>query len=83
MSNIYLNVKYLLQLTQISLNFKTSCFKCVVCYIIFERKNNALKSKSTYFLLNKNINFHKSDMELKKENPKQSFRETNLVFQLI
>ena len=42
-----------------------------------------LKSKSPSILLNKNINFNKSETELKMENPTHSFRETNLVLQLI
>ena len=43
-----------------------------------------LKSKSPYFLLNKNINFSKNKTESKMGNPTQIFREvTNLVLQLI
>ena len=48
----------------------------------FER-NYVLKSKSPCILLNKNINFNKNDMELKLENPTHSFRENDLVLQLI
>ena len=33
--------------------------------------------------MGKNINFNKNKMELKMEDPIQSFRETNLVLQLI
>ena len=41
-------------------------------------------SKSPYILLNKNINFNKNETpQMKTENPTNSFRETNLVFQLI
>ena len=35
------------------------------------------------FFLNENINFNKNGTESKKENPARSFRETNLVLQLI
>ena len=83
-----------LQLTQISLNFKTSCFnlkisgmgaKLCVAFLLFyfERNYDVLKSKSPCILLNKNINFNKNEMESKMENPTHSFRETNLVLQLI
>ena len=34
-------------------------------------------------ILNKNINFNKNETESKMENPRHSFRETNLVLQLI
>ena len=37
----------------------------------------------SFFLLNKNINFNKNETESKIENPTHSFRETNLVLQLI
>ena len=52
-------------------------------YFNFERNYEVLKSKSPCILLNKNINLNKSEMESKMENPRQSFRETNLVLQLI
>ena len=52
-------------------------------YFNFERNYDVLKSKSPYILLNKNINFNKNETESKMENPKHSFRETNLVLQLI
>ena len=44
---------------------------------------DVLKSKSLCILSNKNINFDKNETELKMENPKHSFRDTNLVLQLI
>ena len=74
-----------LQLTQISLNFKTFCnlkirglgANLCVFYFNFERKYDVLKSKSPCILLNKNINFNWNVTESKIENP----RETNLVFQ--
>ena len=48
------------------------------------KKENVLMSKSPYILLNKNINFNKNEtLQMKTENPANSFRETNLVFQLI
>ena len=49
------------------------------CYFNFE----VLKSKSLCILLNKNINFGKNKTESKMENPTQSFREMNIVLQLI
>ena len=36
---------------------------------IFERNQNVLKSNRTFILLNKNINFNKSKMKLKIQNP--------------
>ena len=52
-------------------------------YFNFERNYDVLKSKSPCILLNKNISFNKNETELKMENPAHSFRETNLVLQLI
>ena len=52
-------------------------------YFNFERKYDVFKSKCPCILLKHNINFDKNDIESKEENPKQSFRETNLVLQLI
>ena len=83
-----------LQLTQISLNFKTSCCNlkirrlepklCVVFYYFnFEKSYDVLKSKSSCILLNKNININKNGPESNMENPTHSFGETNLVLQLI
>ena len=78
-----------LQLMQISLNFQTSCCNikarrlgAKLCghfyYFYFERSYDVLKSKSPYFLLNKNINFNKNEAESKMENPTHSFRELNV-----
>ena len=39
--------------------------------------------KRPCILLNKNINFNKNETESKMENPTHSFRETDLVLQLI
>ena len=39
--------------------------------------------KNPSILFNKNMNFNKNEMESKIENPTHSFRETNLVLQLI
>ena len=47
----------------------------------FERIYDVLKLKSPYLLLDKNVNFDEKTRS-KMENPKQSLRETNLVFQL-
>ena len=53
-------------------------------YFNFERNYDVLKSKIPCILLNKNINFNnKNETELKMENSTHSFRETNLVLQLI
>ena len=81
-----------LQLTQMSLNFRTSCCnlktrdlgaKLCVTWFNFESNYGVLNSKSPCFLLNKNINFNKNKAELKMENPTHSFREINLMLQLI
>ena len=84
----------MLQLTQISLNFKTSCCNlksdvweqnCVwlFYYFNFERNYDVLKSKSPCILFNKNINLNKNETESKMENPTYSFRETILALQLM
>ena len=52
-------------------------------YFDFENNYNVLKSESTCFLLNKNINFSKNETELKMKNPTHSFREMNLVLHAI
>ena len=52
-------------------------------YFNFERSYDVLKSKSPYILLKKNKNFDINETESKMENPTHSFRETNLVLQLI
>ena len=52
------------------------CFK-------FKRNYDVSKSKSSCILLNKNINFNNNETESKTEKPIHSFRETNLVPQLI
>ena len=83
-----------LELTQISLKFKASFCNlkirflgaklCVVFSIILILKGiMRFQSQSPCILLNININFNKNEMELKKENPIHSFRETNLVLYLI
>ena len=53
------------------------------CYFNFERNYDVLWSKSPCILLDKDINFHKNETTSKMENPTGSFRETNLVLQLI
>ena len=79
---------------QISLNFKTSCWnlnfrglgaKLFAAFLLFYFWKDLwhLKSKSPCILLNENINFNKNAAESKRENPTPSFRETNLVLQLI
>ena len=52
-------------------------------YFNFERNYEVLKSKNPCFLLNKNINFNKNKTKSKMENPRYSFRDMTLVFQLI
>ena len=52
-------------------------------YFNFERNYDVLKSKSPCILLNKNINFNKSEIESKMKKPYTQFRETNFVLQLI
>ena len=52
-------------------------------YLNFERNYDLLKSKSPCILMNKDINFNKNETELKMENLTQSFRDKNLVLQLI
>ena len=82
-----------LQLTQISLDFKTSCCNLKIrslgakmwlfyCFN-FERNYDVSKSKSPCILLYKNINFNKNETESKMENPTYILRETTRVLQLI
>ena len=84
-----------LQLMKIQLNFKTSCCNlklrglgaklCVAFSIILILKRNydALKSKSPFILLNKDINFNKNGTDSKMKDPTYSFREVNVALQLI
>ena len=59
-----------------------NCEWLFYCFI-FEKNYDVLKSKSSRFLLNKNINFNKSGTESEMENPIHSFKEMNLVLQLV
>ena len=52
-------------------------------YFNFERNYEFLKSKSRFVLLIKNINFNKNETKSNMENPTHSFRETDLMLQLI
>ena len=52
-------------------------------YLNCEKNYEILNSKSPCTLLNKIMNFNKNGTDSKMENPKHSFRETNLVLQLI
>ena len=52
-------------------------------YFYFEKNYDILKSKTLYFLLNKNINFSKNKAELEIKNPTHSFREMSFVLQLL
>ena len=58
-------------------------YVCLFYYFNFERNYEVVKSKSPCILLHKNINFNKNETELKMQNRTHSFRETNLVLQLI
>ena len=78
-----------LKTLQISLNFKTSCYKsevweqnCVSLfyYVNFERNYDVLESKGPCILFNKNINFNKNETELKMENPIQFLIDESLCF---
>ena len=56
---------------------------CDLFYFSFEKNYDVLKSKSPCISMKKNINFNKNETESKIENPTHSFRETNLVLQLM
>ena len=49
-------------------------------YFNIEKNYDVLKSKSPCFLLNKNMNFDKNEMESRMLNPTHAFKETNLCF---
>ena len=52
-------------------------------YFNFKRNYDILKTKSPCILLNKNMNFNKNGRDSKMENPAHSFKDTNLVLQLM
>ena len=52
-------------------------------YFNFERNYDVFKSKSLCILLNKNKNFNEIETESKMENPTHSFKERNVVLQLL
>ena len=89
---LFRSVFWELQLTEI-LNFQTSCCNLkirvlgaklwLLYYFHFERNYDVLKPMSSCFLLNKNINFNKKEIQSKMENPTHSFREMNLVLHLM
>ena len=58
-------------------------YNWVLYYFNFERNYDIIKSKSLCFLLNKNISLSKNEKKSKPENPAQTFREINVVVQLI
>ena len=83
-----------LQLTHISLTVKTSCCNlktrdlgaklCVAfLFLLLWMELWRFKVQKSMHFVEKNINFKKNDMESKMKNPTNSFRETNLVLQLI
>ena len=49
----------------------------------FQRNYDVLRSENPCLLLNKNINFNKNETESKMENFTHTFREMNLVLQLV
>ena len=63
--------------------FKVKESMLFVDYFYFDWNYDVLKSKSPYFLLNKNIRFHKNETELKMKNLTHSFTEINHVIQLV
>ena len=75
-----------LQLTQISLKFKTSSCNLNIRvlgsklsvwlfnYFNFERSYDVLRSNSPSIFMNKNINFNKNETKLKMKNPPHSLR---------
>ena len=83
-----------LQLTHISLTVKTSCCNlktrglgaklCVAfLFLLLWMELWRFKVQKSMHFVEKNINSKKNDMESKMKNPTNSFRETNLVLQLI
>ena len=81
-----------LLLTQISFNFQTSFCNvkirglgaklCSFCIIFIMKGIGKFQTQRVHvFLLNKNINFNKSETESKVGNATHSFREINLVVQ--
>ena len=72
--------KLLLQINNRRPGYKTVCG---FSSIFLERNYDVLKSKCPCFLLNKTINFNKNETDSKMETSTNSFREMNLVFQLV
>ena len=79
---------------QASLNFKTflqlknqrcesKTMRGFSYYFNCERDYKVFKSKGPCIVFNKKLSFNKNGTESKMENPIQSFRQTNLVLQLI
>ena len=52
-------------------------------YFYFERNYDVLKSRRPCFLLNKNVNFSKNELQSKMGNATRKFRELNLALQLV
>ena len=48
--------------------------------LVLKKKFDVLKSKSSCFLLNKNLNFNKNETELKMENPTHTLERRTLRF---
>ena len=70
---------FLLQPKNQSSESKTMCGFC----FDIERNHGDFKSKKPCILLNENINFNENETKLKMENSIHSFREVNLVLQLM
>ena len=75
------------------LNFQTSCFNlkirglgaklCKAFLSIILILKGIMTFQSTRFVLNKNINISKNETESKMEKPTHTFREMNLLIQLV
>ena len=72
---------FLVQLNNERSGSKTMCGFSII--LILKGIMTFYKVKESMHFAEKNINFNKNEAEFKMENPRHSFRETNLVLQLI
>ena len=76
-SKFYEFLDFLLQLKNLEKKLKKKGLEKICAwlfyYFYFGRTYGALKSKSPCFLLKKNMNFNKNEMESKMENPTHGF----------